>query len=130
MTEIHVNDQMIDDMMAKYGYTWDEPNMQYVNGSKTVNGDFASDFCKAINNSTLVTRFELIDHRECFWCRGRKTANYAQKDGDYKEQPCDKCEGSGIMGGRIYSVFDIKAKLSYQDDDRTLKVFINDKDKL
>ena len=79
-----------------------------------------------------VTRFEVIDHRQCVWCRGRCTANYLQSDGSYKEQPCDKCDGSGIMGGRVYTVSSspersmIKVGLSYQDDGKTLKVFISD----
>lgn len=80
-----------------------------------------------------VTRFEVIDHRECVYCRGCSVANYAQKDGTYKEQPCDKCDGSGMRGGRAYvansnaetSMIDVR--LSYQDDGKTLKVFVNDK---
>lgn len=80
-----------------------------------------------------VTRFEVIDHRQCVWCRGRLTANYLQKDGTYKEMPCDKCDGSGIMGGRVYTVSSnpersmIEVELSYQDDGKTLKVFVRDK---
>lgn len=81
---------------------------------------------------TNVSRFEVIDHRQCVWCRGRMTANYAQKDGSYKEMPCNKCQGSGMMGGRVYSVSSnpersmINVYLSYQDNGRTLKVFISD----
>lgn len=80
-----------------------------------------------------VTRVEVIDHRECFWCRGRKAANYLQKNGEYKEMPCDKCDGSGIMGGRVYTAHsnpetsNLKAELSYQDGGKTLKVFVSDK---
>lgn len=83
--------------------------------------------------SNSVDRFEVIDHRQCVYCRGRMTANYAQKDGSYKEMPCDKCDGSGTRGGRVYGAFSnaetsqIKIDLSYQDDDRTLKVFVSDK---
>ena len=79
-------------------------------------------------------RFEVIDHRECVSCRGRKTANYLQKDGSYKEQPCDKCDGSGIRGGRVFvansnaETSNIEVQLSYQDDGKTLKVFIKDKE--
>lgn len=84
-----------------------------------------------------VDRFEVIDHRECIWCRGRKTANYLQKDGSYKEQPCDKCDGSGMLngGGRVFSahsnpeLFTVGIELSYQDDGKTLKVFVNDRGK-
>jgi len=80
-----------------------------------------------------VTRFEVIDHRECLYCRGRMTANYLQKDGTYKEMPCDKCYGSGTRGGRVYGAFSnpetsmIQVELSYQDDDKTLKVFVSDR---
>lgn len=80
-----------------------------------------------------VDRFEVIDHRECVYCRGRCTANYLQKDGSYKEQPCDKCDGSGMRGGRVYGAFSnpetstIQVELSYQDDGKTLKVFVRDK---
>lgn len=76
---------------------------------------------------TDVTRFEVIDHRECVWCRGRLTANYLQKDGSYKELPCDKCEGSGTMGGRVYTAHNVEVELSYQDDGKTLKVFVKDR---
>lgn len=82
----------------------------------------------------LVDRFEVIDHRECVYCRGRATANYLQKDGSYKEQLCDKCDGSGIRGGRVYGAFSnpetsiIKVELSYQDNGKTLKVFVSDRE--
>jgi hypothetical protein len=88
---------------------------------------------KAINKPNDVDRFEVIDHRQCVYCRGRKTANYAQKDGSYKELPCDKCNGSGTKGGRVYGAFSnpetsiIGIQLSYQDNDKTLKVFIKDR---
>lgn len=88
---------------------------------------------KAVNDTDKVNRFEVIDHRQCVYCRGRCTANYLQKDGSYKEQPCDKCDGSGTKGGRVYGAFsnpetsNIKIELSYQDDDKTLKVFVSDK---
>lgn len=82
---------------------------------------------------STITRFEVIDHRECSWCRGRCSANYLQEDGEYKEMPCDKCDGSGIRGGRVYGAFsnaetsNIQIDLDYQDAGRTLKVFVTDK---
>lgn len=81
---------------------------------------------------TVVDRFEVIDHRECVWCRGRKLENRNVK-GEYKEMPCSKCDGSGIMGGRVYTVSSnpersiIAIDLSYQDDGKTLKVFVKDR---
>lgn len=80
-----------------------------------------------------VTRFEVIDHRQCVWCRGRKVENRLVKN-EYREMPCSKCDGSGIMGGRVYAVSSnpersiIKVELSYQDDGKTLKVFISNKE--
>lgn len=80
-----------------------------------------------------ITRFEVIDHRQCISCRGRMTENYLQRDGSYREQPCHVCDGSGINGGRVFvahsnpesSIIDVE--LSYQDDGKTLKVFVSDK---
>jgi len=86
-----------------------------------------------MSTEPLVTRFEVIDHRECVWCRGRKTEHRRTVRGDYKDMPCSKCDGSGIMGGRVYSVSSnpersmIEIELSYQDDGKTLKVFVTDK---
>lgn len=80
-----------------------------------------------------VTRFEVIDHRQCVWCRGRKTANYLQKNGEYKEQPCEACDGSGIMGGRVFVASsnpersNIEIEAVYQDDGHTLKIFVRDR---
>lgn len=129
-----VNNQMIDDFMTLNGYTWDEPNMEYVNGDKIVSGDFASTVVQALTDATKpdVDRFEVIDHRECVWCRGRKLENRLVK-GEYKEMPCSKCDGSGIMGGRVYTASSnaersiIEIELSYQDGGKTLKVFVKDR---
>lgn len=41
--EFRAVDAEIDALMSEYGYTWDEPNMRYVNGDMEVSGDFASD---------------------------------------------------------------------------------------
>ena len=86
-----------------------------------------------INPNDAVTRFEVIDHRQCVYCRGRLTANYLQEDGSYKEMPCDKCDGSGTRGGRVFvahsnpETSNVQIELSYQDDGRTLKVFVGDR---
>lgn len=99
--------------------------LMYVIGAE--NGE-----AKAINKSNDVDRFEVVDHRQCVYCRGRCTANYLQKDGSYKEQLCDKCDGSGMRGGRVFvassnaETSNVKIQLSYQDDDKTLKVFVSD----
>lgn len=122
---MNVNNQMIDDLMASYGYTWDEPNMEYVNGDKIVSGDFASEMCKKLNAFRDVDRFEVIDHRKCIWCT----------NGIHNGKPCTKCDGSGVLGGRVFSaqsnpeLFTVGIELSYQDDGKTLKVFVNDKGK-
>lgn len=88
-----------------------------------------------VRNNAEVTRIEVIDHRECVWCRGRMKEQRLQKNGEYKESPCSKCDGSGIMGGRVYVASSnpersiISVELSYQDDGKTLKVFVTDRKK-
>lgn len=78
-----------------------------------------------------ITRLEVIDHRQCVWCRGRLTENRLVGD-EYKEMPCSKCDGSGIMGGRQVIFHNDQADISsrLQDDGKTMKVFINDRKKL
>lgn len=49
--ELRVVDAEIDALMAQYGYTYDEPNMQYVNGEMIVSGDFASSMCLKLKQS-------------------------------------------------------------------------------
>lgn len=108
---------------------WEQAKVVYAD-------ELASLIAEERPSTDQVTRFEVIDHRQCVWCRGRLTANYAQEDGSYKELPCDKCDGSGISGGRVYvaqsnaETSNIQIELSYQDDGKTLRVFVNDKETL
>lgn len=103
--------------------------MMYIIGKENGEAKAINDRADVVN---AVDRFEVIDHRECVWCRGRKLENRLVK-GEYKEMPCSKCDGSGIMGGRVYTVSSnpersiIAIDLSYQDNGKTLKVFVKDR---
>ena len=72
-----------------------------------------------------INRFEVIDHRRCVWCHGTKVSEKALSDGTIVSTICEKCDGSGIRGGRILTAR-AKVKVSYQDDGKTLKVFLDD----
>lgn len=82
-----------------------------------------------MNQLPKVNRLEIIDHRPCNSCHGQRAANYLQKDGSYKEEPCHECGGLGSKGREVIFWNDRdKVELSFQDDDRTLKVFVSRKD--
>lgn len=57
--EIAVNDQYIDDMMEHFGFTWNEPNMEYIKGDETVSGDFASNMAKLKNITRRINNGNL-----------------------------------------------------------------------
>ncbi len=68
-----------------------------------------------------VTRLEIIDHAKCFYCNGT---------GDGTSQRyCEYCGGAGFPG-RTVIMWDKgkKIELQLQDDGRTLKIFIGEKD--
>lgn len=67
-----------------------------------------------------VTRFEVIDHRDCSKCDGQRVVTNGER-----LMVCDKCEGSGTAG-RTISLHNVSVELSLQDGGRTLKVFIDD----
>ena len=68
-------------------------------------------------NTNNVTRLELIDHRPCGACTPAARIL------------CGACGGTGMKGRKvIFWNDDNKVELSLQDDGRTLKVFIDDKD--
>lgn len=72
------------------------------------------------NNTKRVTRLEIIDHTECDICGG---------NGVFGLDECRNCAGIGSPGRSV--VFwdkDKKIELSLQDNDRTLKIFISDRD--
>lgn len=68
-----------------------------------------------------VTRFEVIDHRTCKRCDGR---GFEQHENS-KPIECEKCQGGGFQG-RAFVAYDVKVSESLQDDNRTLKIFVND----
>jgi DnaJ-class molecular chaperone len=68
-----------------------------------------------------VNRLEVIDHTKCFHCNGTGDGRHTRI--------CEHCGGRGFPG-RTVVVWDNKKKieLSLQDDDRTLKVFISERE--
>lgn len=73
-----------------------------------------------------VNRLEIIDHRACNRCSGK---------GYLEGNECTACYGMGsagrkvIVAGPAYKQPDnATVSVSLQDDGRTLKVFISDKD--
>lgn len=133
-------DQIIEELANNFEQFAIADPISFIDESGALIKGAASDFVKRIeatqNNTESVNRIEVIDHRQCVWCRGRMVANYLQKNGEYKEQPCDKCAGSGIMGGRVYAASSnpersmIEVELSFQDDGRTLKVFVKNREEV
>lgn len=75
-------------------------------------------------NTEKVTRFEIIDHRKCQACGGQGRVH----DGTEFGKPCEMCYGMGMRGRDIVvhnQNVSIEARL--QDDDRTLKIFIEER---
>lgn len=68
-------------------------------------------------DTSKVTRLELIDHTPCKACT--PSARIL----------CGACGGTGIKG-RTVVFWDVtkQVELSLQDDDRTLKIFISERD--
>lgn len=67
-----------------------------------------------------VTRLEIIDHTPCSKCDGK---------GIISAEICSICSGVGMMGRQVIFWDNTKQiELSLQDDDRTLKIFISERD--
>ena len=70
-------------------------------------------------NTDKVTRLEIIDHTMCENCGGQ---------GGDEEVFCTECGDSGMNGREvIFWDKDKKIRLSMQDEDRTLKIFITER---
>ena len=74
-----------------------------------------------------VTRFELIHHTPCTGCGGEGRQRIEGQGGDFE---CPVCHGMGTIGREII-FHDVSKKIeaSLQDDDRTLKIFIKEREK-
>lgn len=69
--------------------------------------------------TTKVTRFEIIDDRPCVKCSGQ---------GGTEGVWCPDCGGTGSRGRTVYAHDRaLKFELSLQDDGRTLKIFIEER---
>lgn len=81
-----------------------------------------------------ITRFEIIDYRPCSNCNGTRrvlteTDTAAGQSTAFSKE-CPKCNGMGSKGREV--VFwdkDTKITSSVQDEGRTLKVFIDKREK-
>lgn len=73
-----------------------------------------------------VTRLETVDHSACTNCTGSGRIEIAGQRGQLE---CPVCHGIGSMG-RSVVFFDSnkRIELSLQDDDRTLKIFIKERE--
>jgi hypothetical protein len=73
-----------------------------------------------------VTRLETVDHSACTHCKGTGRISIAGQLGSLE---CPACHGSTVMGRSV--VFwdaNKKIELSLQDEGRTLKVFIKERE--
>jgi hypothetical protein len=78
--------------------------------------------------SDKITRFEIIDHRKCTTCDGKGivAVSHATQNG---RPVCPDCYGLGVQGRSVIFFDSTKqVHLSLQDDNRTLKVFISDRE--
>jgi DnaJ-class molecular chaperone len=75
-------------------------------------------------NTDAVTRLEIIDHSPCKNCLG---VGYTYVNSSART--CEQCDGAGFAGRKVI-MFDKNKKIDIQlqDDDRTLKIFVSDRD--
>lgn len=72
-----------------------------------------------------INRLELVDHRKCKACGGEGWFN---PEGQ-KPKECPACHGMGSQGRTVLFWDDFTTlQTSVQDDGRTLKLFIADKE--
>ena len=83
-----------------------------------------------MNDIKKVTRLEVIDHTDCKRCKGKgwllngRPVDIRLHKGARPEE-CSNCGGMGTPGRTmVFWDKDKTVELSFQDDGRTLKVFI------
>jgi hypothetical protein len=75
----------------------------------------------------LVTKLEIIDNTPCKTCKGKKLVLI---EGETKPTECPVCKGLGCLGRAVvFSDENKSIEMSLQDDERTLKIFINERAK-
>lgn len=83
-------------------------------------------------HTNKVTRLEIIDHSECYYCKGTGLVNTptdsaAGQSISFKKE-CEHCGGSGTPGRKVIMWDkDKEVSVQLQDDDRTLKIFISER---
>ena len=71
-----------------------------------------------------VTRLELVDHSACTYCGGEA---YVNQPGE-RPKKCGACGGTGMKGRQvIFWDANKSIELSVQDDGRTLKIFVSNR---
>ena len=79
------------------------------------------------NTYKNISRFEVIDYRPCIKCNG--SGMIVAENYSISGHICDICKGRGSRGRDvIFWDNKIELQLSVQDDGRTLKVFIGDRE--
>jgi hypothetical protein len=75
-----------------------------------------------------VTRLEIIDYTPCKHCKGSGRLLNLQSSSTDTSVECGACGGSGIAGRNVIFFDPSKQiELSLQDEERTLKIFINER---
>lgn len=71
-------------------------------------------------NTHKINRLEIIDHSKCMSCNGL---------GLVREGECPTCNGMGSPGRQVVMWNNNKfIGLDFQDDGRTLKIFVSEKE--
>lgn len=72
-------------------------------------------------NTNNVTRVEIIDHRPCVECNGHGQLPNGNS--------CNDCGGLGVPGRSVVCYnYDVIVDVQLQDDDRTLKIFLHERE--
>lgn len=77
------------------------------------------------NKLSKVVRLEIIDHTSCKQCGGTGVVSREK----YTSPICDECDGMGSPGRKVVFWNAYKQiEASVQDDGKTLKIFISERD--
>ncbi len=85
------------------------------------------------NHMAEITRLEIIDHRPCPKCHGDRfvltETDTAGGQSTAFRKECPECQGMGSKGRQhIFTDPNVEVKSSVQDEGRTLKLFIGERE--